>query len=172
MIFGIPLTSSFKNTIAFLTKCFATIEKNVATEGIYRVPGLRTDLVDLKLAAEVDDTIDFSTYDTHLISGLVKLYLRELPDPILVFPPKERAEYSSLALPERLLKSRQKIKLMSKEKVEILHMLCAHLNKYWIINQCSKSLSFKQNDRTESGISLFDGLVSTARASRILWLVR
>jgi RhoGAP domain len=90
--------------------------------------------MDLKIEVETDiNSVDFSdtNLDIHLLTGLVKSYLRDLPSPLLVFPPKERVEYSSNPnQEERLLKLGGKLQTLPREKFTMLKSLMDHLHKY------------------------------------------
>ncbi|KAJ3319757.1 hypothetical protein HDV06_005958 [Boothiomyces sp. JEL0866] len=135
MVFGIPLSIASRGSPDYLPrilpKCFEAIEKRAA-----RV----SDVTDLKIACEtslddvnlLDDSVDINA-----VAGLVKMYLRELPDPLLIFPAKERIEYSvntsvnpptAIPIEERLPKLKFKIKTMTKEKEAVLRALLQHLN--------------------------------------------
>ena len=55
-------------------------------EGLYRVSGLTSEILELKEKFDSGDKIDFSRYtDINVVCGAVKLYLRELPIPIISF---------------------------------------------------------------------------------------
>ena len=61
-------------------------------EGIYRVSGKHTDVVELKQLLERDVgqvNLLEERWDLHVIAATVKLYLRTLPIPLFPFPPKE-----------------------------------------------------------------------------------
>jgi len=56
------------------------------TEGIFRLSGKRQKLDDIKAAYDRGQIVDFSgESDVHAIAGLLKGFIRELPDPILPF---------------------------------------------------------------------------------------
>ena len=66
-------------------------------QGIYRLSAKKNELMELK--AKVETNVHSIQYmsediDIHLLTGLVKLYLREMPIPIFLFAAKDRAEYS------------------------------------------------------------------------------
>lgn len=68
-------------------------------EGIYRVNGNYKALQDLRLNLEMDClSCDLTKVDVHVLTGVVKCFFRELPEPLLIFPIKDRIEYSSIYL--------------------------------------------------------------------------
>ncbi|CAG7724327.1 unnamed protein product [Allacma fusca] len=90
-IFGTDLTTLVKAAGGgkppfVLEKCIVEIEKRgLHTEGIYRVSGSRELIERLKSFLEQDrESADLSQYvDIHSMCGLVKLYLRLLPQPLI-----------------------------------------------------------------------------------------
>ena len=101
-IFGVDLTTLIKATtpassVASLTpvvveRCINEIESRphaLDTEGIYRIAGFSDTVEEIKLAFERDcDHVDLSQErypDIHAITCLLKLYLRQLPIPLITF---------------------------------------------------------------------------------------
>ncbi|CAM4957805.1 unnamed protein product [Rotaria socialis] len=101
-IFGVDLTTLIKATtpassVASLTpvvleKCVNEIEARphaLDTEGIYRIAGFSDTVEEIKLAFERDcDHVDLSQErypDIHAITCVLKLYLRQLPIPLISF---------------------------------------------------------------------------------------
>lgn len=113
-------------------------------EGIYRVSGKVIESNELRIALETDMTnIDFmdEKVDIHLVTGMVKQYFRELPDQILNFPPKDRAEYSSISfvnkgipsVDERVSKLKSRVQGLPAIKQTVLLALLTHLKMLiWI----------------------------------------
>ncbi len=72
-------------------KCIEEIEKRkgaIESEGIYRVSGFSDAIDELKLAFDRGDNVDFNEFkynDIHIICSLLKLYLRQLPIPLITF---------------------------------------------------------------------------------------
>ncbi|XP_076818453.1 uncharacterized protein LOC143464530 [Clavelina lepadiformis] len=91
-VYGVDLTTLVKlhctSRPVVIDKCVAEIEeRGMQSEGIYRVPGSHDVIVALK--ADFDqygcDT-DLSHYDDiNIVAGVLKLYLRELPVPLLPY---------------------------------------------------------------------------------------
>lgn len=93
-VFGVDLTTLVKaynlRRPAVVDACIKEIEqRGIDVEGIYRLSGFADDLQDLKNVIDKDGAVpnlDASTYeDIHVIAGLLKLYFRSLPIPIITF---------------------------------------------------------------------------------------
>jgi hypothetical protein len=101
LIFGIPLTVCVRNTDigvpSPIRRCFEEIEsRGIYEEGIYRVTANKQELNELKVMLELDHhAVNLKETSVHLLAGIVKLFFRELPEPLLIFQLKERVEYSS-----------------------------------------------------------------------------
>ncbi len=94
-VFGVDLTTLVKATNSIrpivVEKCIEEIEKRkgaIECEGIYRVSGFNDTIEELKLAFDRGDNIDFNEWkynDIHIICSLLKLFLRQLPIPLITF---------------------------------------------------------------------------------------
>ncbi|CAM4823062.1 unnamed protein product [Rotaria magnacalcarata] len=101
-IFGVDLTTLIKATTpassavsltpVVLEKCINEIESRpnaLDTEGLYRIAGFSDIVEEIKLAFERDcDHVDLSQErypDIHAITCVLKLYLRQLPIPLITF---------------------------------------------------------------------------------------
>jgi len=94
-IFGVDLTTLVKATNSIrpvlVEKCIEEIERRkgaLETEGIYRVSGFSDAIDELKMAFDRGDNVDFNEFkynDIHIICSLLKLYLRQLPIPLITF---------------------------------------------------------------------------------------
>lgn len=94
-MFGVDLTTLVKATNSIrpiiVEKCIEEIEKRkgaIESEGIYRVSGFSDAIEELKLAFDRGDNVDFNEFkynDIHIICSLLKLYLRQLPIPLITF---------------------------------------------------------------------------------------
>lgn len=101
-IFGVDLTTLIKATTpasaaaslrpVVLEKCINEIESRpqaLDTEGLYRIAGFSDTVEEIKLAFERDcDHVDLSQErypDIHAIACVLKLYLRQLPIPLVTF---------------------------------------------------------------------------------------
>jgi len=93
-IFGVALEQSMKhpmNTYApiplIVLNCMKYLLKNATqVEGIFRLSGRAQRIDELREAYDRGEVVDFSAEtDVHVISGLLKLYFRKLPDPVCCF---------------------------------------------------------------------------------------
>lgn len=112
--FGVPIDEVISRENATLplivAQCVIAVDQfGLTTEGIYRVSGSVSTLAKLKQLFDFEpDHIDFRTPagffgDIHAVAGILKQYLRELPDPLLT-----KAYYSDFIRVARnlLLKSK------------------------------------------------------------------
>ena len=70
----------------FLWWLYDVVFTELEAEGLYRVSGQTSELLELKEKFDSGDKIDFSRYtDINIVCSAVKLYLRELPIPVVTF---------------------------------------------------------------------------------------
>ncbi len=70
----------------------------IEKEGIYRLSCKKNELLELKIMAETNvHSVPYMSedIDIHILTNLVKSYLREIPNPIFLFSTKDRVDYSS-----------------------------------------------------------------------------
>eukprot|EP00761_Pharyngomonas_kirbyi_P003604 gb/GECH01003608.1/.p1 GENE.gb/GECH01003608.1/~~gb/GECH01003608.1/.p1 ORF type:complete len:753 (+),score=183.31 gb/GECH01003608.1/:1-2259(+) len=92
-IFGVPLSQVMnrKEETGSIPRVLANVfsyleERAPHTEGIFRIPGNMSEIQKLKIFFDNGDNVDLSSFkNPHIVSGVLKLYLRELPSPILPF---------------------------------------------------------------------------------------
>lgn len=72
-----------------LVKCCEFLEENGIVHGVYRLSGVNSNIQKLIKCFNSDESPDFNSdiflQDVHCVSSLLKLYFRELPDPLLTF---------------------------------------------------------------------------------------
>ncbi|KAJ3188989.1 hypothetical protein HK101_009050 [Irineochytrium annulatum] len=102
-VFGVPLDVHLKSTRRqvplVLQKCITAVEaRGLHREGLYRISAKQSDILDLKVRLEKDLSkvvLEDEKYDVHVVCGVIKMFLRELPEPLLDIPEKERKEYAT-----------------------------------------------------------------------------
>jgi len=88
--FGVSLLNLFMRTGGIpnvLTKAIEYLERRgLVSEGIFRVPRSMTMVESLKDEIDLGREIDFTgVSDPNVVAGVLKLFLRELPEPLLTF---------------------------------------------------------------------------------------
>ncbi len=95
-MFGAPLCSYVERGFllqngvpSVVSQCIDFLEKipgGLDLEGIFRVTGTQTEIEEFKDEFDTTGKCDLSRCrDVHAVAGLLKLYLRELPEPLLTF---------------------------------------------------------------------------------------
>ncbi|KAJ3204861.1 hypothetical protein HDU67_009249, partial [Dinochytrium kinnereticum] len=110
LVFGVPLDVHLRATqrpVPFiLQKCIRAIEqRGLKKEGIYRVSAKHSDIMELRQRLEKDISkvnLEDESYDVNVICGVVKMFLRELPKPLLEIPDIERKEYPQKSPEDRI----------------------------------------------------------------------
>jgi len=86
---GEHLSNTQQNIPKILRICTDFIEKHGMVDGIYRHTGLQSNIQKLRNAFDEEkwNEIESETYmnDVHSVSSLLKMYFRELPNPLLTF---------------------------------------------------------------------------------------
>eukprot|EP01102_Stenamoeba_stenopodia_P016487 TRINITY_DN5768_c0_g1_i1.p1 TRINITY_DN5768_c0_g1~~TRINITY_DN5768_c0_g1_i1.p1 ORF type:complete len:769 (+),score=198.69 TRINITY_DN5768_c0_g1_i1:59-2365(+) len=90
--FGVPLADTVANTDGseipdILEQGFRFIEqRDLKTEGIFRLSGSANVINEYKRKFDAGEIVDFKGEgDPHAVTGIIKLFLRELPEPLLTF---------------------------------------------------------------------------------------
>ncbi|KAJ3053156.1 hypothetical protein HK097_004927 [Rhizophlyctis rosea] len=70
---------------AFVVKCCDAIQKSGMTAaGIFRVAGLRSRVAQMKNQLDAGEEIEFDDKSPHEVANLLKAFLREMPEPLLM----------------------------------------------------------------------------------------
>ena len=74
-----------------MTTCAQFIELRGCVDGVYRLSGISSNIQRLRKAFDEDKIPDLFNdrhvlQDIHCVSSLLKLYFRELPNPVCTFP--------------------------------------------------------------------------------------
>ncbi|KJE95981.1 hypothetical protein CAOG_06359 [Capsaspora owczarzaki ATCC 30864] len=92
-IFGVPLAAATERSGGTL-EYPALVEKVIQTltvrgldkEGIFRLSGTASQIQALKVRFDQGENVNLDeVHDPHVVSGLLKLFLREMPEPLLTF---------------------------------------------------------------------------------------
>jgi hypothetical protein len=138
LLFGVPLIYAAQGeedlVPLFVKKVIPAIEeKGADTIGIYRVAGNKSDFDGLKRQVEEDiRNLDLMNpeIDVHVLTGLLKQFVRELPGHLFPFSEEERKEYALItSLEERITKLQERIFKLPSERFNLLRILAQHLKK-------------------------------------------
>ncbi|KAI7960053.1 hypothetical protein MJO29_005121 [Puccinia striiformis f. sp. tritici] len=142
LLFGVAIndycaSNPGKGLVPLIVKmCIEEIDRNgLKQEGIYRVSGKMQSVIQLVHEIEKDeDTFKFDPerHEIYTISGVLKLYLRQLPQALFQFPLVER-----VSLSQQLEESREeafrllvkRIRRIPQAHQATLKLLCQHLNR-------------------------------------------
>ncbi|XP_053739743.1 rho GTPase-activating protein 29-like isoform X3 [Synchiropus splendidus] len=158
-LFGISFTQAAKNSpdgIPFIIKkCTSEIESRALNiKGIYRVNGAKSRVEKLCQAFENGkELVELSELSPHDISNVLKLYLRQLPEPLILYrfyndfiglakeyqrvmvdeadPLKctQKTEVPSAPLQQVVLRIRDLLRQLPAANYKTMHHLIAHLNR-------------------------------------------
>ena len=59
--------------------------EQLALPGLFRISGDSREIAELKVKWDVGEAVDLCAYSPHSVSGLLKMWLRELPEPLLTY---------------------------------------------------------------------------------------
>ncbi|KAJ3106816.1 hypothetical protein HDU97_005523 [Phlyctochytrium planicorne] len=143
LVFGVPLDvqlrSSNRQVPFILQKCIQAIEQRGLTkEGIYRISAKHSDIMDLRQKLEWDVSkvsLEDEIYDVHAICGVVKMFLRELPKPLLEIPDIERKEFPQKSPEDRVRSIQFFLKNENKATLKYLIFHLALVAQYSEVNK-------------------------------------
>eukprot|EP01114_Cavostelium_apophysatum_P013727 TRINITY_DN3389_c0_g1_i4.p1 TRINITY_DN3389_c0_g1~~TRINITY_DN3389_c0_g1_i4.p1 ORF type:complete len:1054 (-),score=303.82 TRINITY_DN3389_c0_g1_i4:634-3795(-) len=154
LVFGVPLDSLLQREGGQLPRlveaCTEWIESNaLEVEGIYRMSGNKVQMEDMKATVDQGEPIDLNATglqikDVHMITGLLKAYLRAMPEPLLTFDlyPEFAAIPDVTSHDEQIAKLSALIERLPNENLRLLKKLLSHLTAV-----ASKSSSNKMGAR-------------------------
>ncbi|XP_055545911.1 beta-chimaerin [Wyeomyia smithii] len=139
-IFGVDLTklvTAHKCKIPFIIlKCVEEIERHgMLQEGIYRISGFADEIDALKMALDKDgekaDMSALANCNVNVITGVLKLYLRLLPVPLITFNSHPSFMYSMThkTVGEQILSLREAIKQLPLAHFNCLKYILEHLHR-------------------------------------------
>ncbi|XP_054706969.1 LOW QUALITY PROTEIN: rho GTPase-activating protein 32-like [Uloborus diversus] len=137
-VFGCDLGEHLMNTgrdIPLVLKCCTEfIEQHGIVDGIYRLSGVTSNIQKLRLAFDEDrvpNLLDEAILqDIHCVASLLKMYFRELPNPLLTFHLYDKFVSAVQAEEDlRLLKLRDVVQQLPPPHYRSLEYLMRHLSK-------------------------------------------
>eukprot|EP00005_Dracoamoeba_jomungandri_P008734 CAMPEP_0174273988 /NCGR_PEP_ID=MMETSP0439-20130205/56514_1 /TAXON_ID=0 /ORGANISM="Stereomyxa ramosa, Strain Chinc5" /LENGTH=560 /DNA_ID=CAMNT_0015365515 /DNA_START=140 /DNA_END=1819 /DNA_ORIENTATION=+ len=86
-LFGVAISRTQTDVPIVIKKCitFLRNEQYLMSEGIFRKSGNHSDIMNLKARFDAGEDVILDDVDVHTVTGLLKLYLRELPEPLCTF---------------------------------------------------------------------------------------
>ncbi|KAI9022837.1 hypothetical protein CLU79DRAFT_750995 [Phycomyces nitens] len=138
LLFGSSLQDYYethqKTIPVVVSKCINAVEDlgGLKKEGIYRISGRQTSLEILKHKFEQDENVDLmdNSFDVFTIASVLKIYLRELAQPLFKFDLQARMDYSKI--PDsvaRINDLRRRISILTDPHRDTLYILTTHLAK-------------------------------------------
>uniref|UniRef100_T1JMI2 Rho-GAP domain-containing protein n=1 Tax=Strigamia maritima TaxID=126957 RepID=T1JMI2_STRMM len=100
-IFGVPLDIAIERNKchdgielpAIVRECIDYIEEHgLPCEGIYRLSGVKSKVQQLRAKYDKGDEVYLYEHEPHIVASLLKLFLRELPEPVLTDKLKDQFE--------------------------------------------------------------------------------
>lgn len=137
-VFGCDLGEHLLNTgreIPLVLKCCTEfIEEHGIVDGIYRLSGVNSNIQKLRLAFDEDRIPDLTDeailQDIHCVASLLKMYFRELPNPLLTYQLYDKFVNAVQSEEEvRLLKLRDVVQQLPPPHYRTLEYLMLHLAK-------------------------------------------
>jgi len=70
---------------SIIVTCASILREKIRTEGMFRVPGRMTDILEMKISFEQGQGLGQDDPDVHAVAGLFCQFFRELPAPLLLY---------------------------------------------------------------------------------------
>ncbi|KAJ3301538.1 hypothetical protein HDV03_000684 [Kappamyces sp. JEL0829] len=161
LIFGVPLVFTIRNTptlIPRFLKCsIEQIDKRgLGVEGIYRVAAKASEREKAKTEMEADlQAYDFNKADIHLLTGLIKAFFRDLPEPLFPFATADRQAYSAISHEaNRIHQLKSWLKGLHRTSLIVLKFLVEHLIR--VVDKQEKNKMGAENISLIFSALLFD----------------
>ncbi|XP_054157573.1 rho GTPase-activating protein 45-like [Oppia nitens] len=193
--FGVALSAQSDNSEVplIVKKCIEEIDERGSTiKGIYRVSGVKSRVEKLCQSFESgQNLVDLSSTPPNVIANVLKLYLRQLPEPLMTyrlypefihiaksFPSSETHETSDEEEQEIVAELKQAVSRLSKVYFNTLSYLMNHLKRVSELshenNMPSSNLGIVFGPtllRTSDGDASLSSLVDTVHQSRLIELL-
>ncbi|KAL0088291.1 hypothetical protein F4703DRAFT_1845368 [Phycomyces blakesleeanus] len=126
-----------------VVKCINAIEHmgGLQKEGIYRISGRQMNVDMLKCDFEKDEDaleLESNKYDVFTISSVLKVYLRELSEPLFNLSIEKRVDYSNVDEAQRHTTLQMMLAQLSQPHRCTLRMIVQHLSKVNAYSQLNK----------------------------------
>ncbi|XP_029842962.3 uncharacterized protein LOC8041089 isoform X1 [Ixodes scapularis] len=126
------LTNSGRDVPLVLTSCAKFIEQYGIVDGIYRLSGVTSNIQKLRVTFDEDRVPDLNEeeirQDIHCVASLLKMYFRELPNPLLTYQLYDKfVAAMQLQGNNKLLKIREVVKELPPPHYRTLETLVRHL---------------------------------------------
>ncbi|KAG0173817.1 hypothetical protein DFQ30_006941 [Apophysomyces sp. BC1015] len=137
VLFGVSLNEYAEEhgrTVPLLVqKCTEAVERmGLQKEGIYRISGRQSNVDVLKGEFEKDEEaveLDAAKYDVFTIASVLKVFLRELRQPLVDLTVQDRMDYTMKEEKERLKYLHNKLSVLSKPNRDTLRVVIENLAK-------------------------------------------
>ncbi|KAK7499835.1 hypothetical protein BaRGS_00008926, partial [Batillaria attramentaria] len=130
---GEHLLNSGHDVPLVLKSCSEVIERHGIVDGIYRLSGITSNIQKLRVAFDEDQVPELmeSTYlqDIHSISSLLKMYFRELPNPLLTYQLYDKFAEAVKDEDNKLLRIHDVVQQLPPPHYRTLEYLMRHLGR-------------------------------------------
>ncbi|KAK7106203.1 hypothetical protein V1264_017487 [Littorina saxatilis] len=130
---GEHLLNSGHDVPLVLKSCAEVIERYGIVDGIYRLSGITSNIQKLRVALDEDQVPELmdSTYlqDIHSISSLLKMYFRELPNPLLTYQLYDKFAEAVKDEDNKLLRIHDVVQQLPPPHYRTLEYLMKHLGR-------------------------------------------
>lgn len=151
-VFGSHLQTLYDRTKylvpAFVSSCLEAIEKRgLLTDGIYRVSGNLAQIQKLRFLVDKDEHYDLldNEWDVHVIAGALKLFFRELREPLFPFMFFDKF-IAAIQMQDKKQKHKtvkELVKMLPPANKKTLEVLCGHLTR--VIEHSKENRMLLQN---------------------------